>query len=1027
MLSCLRRAFGVFVLGLLTIAACKSSDARVTAQDSGESKKEDGAKTPEPDLADRAFPLLAWSVHMIRTEYFDQSRFDARAQLLSALDGIGMQTPEFFAEHSGDSVSLRVRGAKTRFDIGEVTTLGDAADVLERMLVFAQTELALEPEALHAMEYAAINGLLAPLDPHTILLTPEEHADLGERTRGSFGGIGAEIHVEGRSVVIARVLPGMPAEAAGLEGGDVLLRIAGQSTVSMSIGEVQELLRGPVGTTVEVKVRRKAKSLDVTIERAVIRLDSVTRTALPGGIAHLRISHFQEDTADKLRQAIAKAGEAEPLRGIVLDLRGNGGGLLVQATQIVDLFVPRGELVIVRSVYGREVDEAKDTTVVPSDTPVVVLVDEEAASAAEIVSGGLQALGRAVVLGRSTFGKGSVQVVRPASPYGRELALKLTIAEYLVAGDRKIQARGVVPDLELLPVEPTGFDHIVRYYDLERFERARERARMAHHPSARHEGLDGPVPVSASRLRYLATLELPEALKGQSDLPRELHDPEIRIAAEVARTVPTHLDAESRRAAVAQVQASLQTTEAPRIAKALADAGVTWGPEGAHDSVLSATARILTPLPIEAGSTFELEVSVTNNGSDVAHRVHAITDCERERLDGIELLFGDVGAGQTQSRTVELHVMPWYADFVGDLDVLVHVGEPDEEPDASSRAIFETHAQPRPALSYDAWIVDDPALVAKAPKRPASEPVPGLPEFSVRGNGDGMLQPGERVLLAFRAYNHGDGDSPDVRAFLRNLSGEQGLLEEGFVQLGAVPVGESVSGAFGIWVKDDAEPGRPFLLDLTVGDAVLRVTAADAMKLEVLPSAATREDAPRVVTVGDAALRLRSGAHATASVAADAAAGSVVSFEGKVGAWLYAIAPGEPSRRWFIAADHGGFEDKPGDAKAATGLVARRSVRPPTLALESIPRRTTAGALTLEGTASHPRHLRDVVVMVRPPGPGQSDKKVEYVAAGPQGKTLEFQAEVPLEPGGNRIYVVARGDGDVQTSREVWVYRGPSD
>lgn len=1028
MLSCLRRAVGVFFFGVLLVAACNRTDASAPVQDSGDSKPgPTGAETPEPDLADRAFPLLAWSVHMVKTEYFDQDRFDGRAQLASALEGVGMHTPEFFAELSGNSVVLRVRAANSTFDIEDVKTIDDAANALEEMLVFAQTELDLDPEALHSLEYAAINGLLGPLDPHTILLTPEEHADLGERTRGSFGGIGAEIRVENRAILVVRVLPDMPAEKSGLKGGDVLLRIGGRSTVSMSVSEAQELLRGPVGTPVEVKLRRKSKSLDVTIERAIIRLASVTATTLPGGISHFRISSFQEDTSEKLREGILAASKADALKGIVLDLRGNGGGLLVQATQIVDLFVPRGELVIVRSVYGREVDEATDTLAVPGDVPVVVLVDEQAASASEIVSGGLQALGRAVVLGRSTFGKGSVQVVRPASPYGRELALKLTMAEYLVAGDKRIQARGVVPDLELLPVEPTGLAHVVRYYDLERFERARERARMAHHPSAKHEQLDAAGRVSDSRLRYLADLELPESLQKQPDVPEILRDPEVRIAAEVARVVPSRLDAEGRRAAVARVVTSLEEVQTPRIAQALAKSGVIWGAEGANDTPLDATARIITPLPIEAGKTFELEVSVTNRGPDVAHRVHAITDCERERLDGIEVLFGDIKPGQTQSRTIELHVMPWYADFVGDLDVQVHVGEPDETPDARSRAIFETQAKPRPALSYDAWIVDDPELVAKAPQRPKSEPVPGLPEFSVQGNGDGMLQPGERVLLAFRAYNHGDGDSPDVRAFLRNLSGDQGLLEEGFVQLGVVPVGESVSGAFGIWVKEDADPSRPFLLDLTVGDVQLRMTVSDAMTLKVLPNAGERTPLKRAVKVEGKALALRSGAHASSAVAADASPDTLLSFEGKVGSWLYAVAPDEPSRRWFVAEDHGGFSEQAKAPGVPKGLLARRLVRPPTLVVKPVPRRTTAAVLKLEGVASHPRHLRDVVVMVRPPGPGQLDKKVEYVAAGAGGKSLEFEAEIPLEPGGNRIFVLARADGDVQNSTELWVYRADAD
>ncbi len=1027
---CLLRRAAAGVLGLmLVIAACKRTDDSSPAQDSRKSEvASTGAESPDaaPDLADRAFPLLAWAVHMLQSEYFDSARFDPQAQLMSAFDALGMHTPEFFAERDADgsAIAVRVRAAKTTFALDDVETLDAAARRLEQVLVYAQTQLDLEPEPLHEMEYAAINGLLSPLDPHTILLTPEEHADLGERTRGSFGGIGAEIRAERRAIVIVRVLPDMPAEKAGLEPGDVIIRIGDRSTVSMSVSEAQGLLRGPVGTSIGVKVRRKNASLDIDIERAVIRLDSVRAVPLPGNVEYVRITHFQEDTAAKLAEAIEAAKKADRLGGLVIDLRGNGGGLLVQATAIVDLFVRKGALVIVRSAYGREVDEAEETTAVPSDVPVVVLVDEEAASAAEIVSGGLQALGRATIIGRSTFGKGSVQVVRPATPYGRELALKLTIAEYLVAGDQRIQARGVVPDLELLPVEPTGLDHVVRYYDLERFERARERARMAHHPSAKHELTAEGSRESPTKLRYLATSAVPDELSAAKDLPEVILDPEVRIAATLAQTLPTSLNAEGRAAALASAGKRLQAAEDGRIDAALADADVVWSDEGAHDVPLEVTASIKTRLPILAGEAFELEVAVTNPSSETVQRVHAITDCERERLDGIEVLFGDIPPGKTVTRSVELHVMPWYSDFVGDLDLEVHIGEPDAKPDAVARAVFETRALPQPSLSYDVWIVDDPGLVDTAPKRPASEPVPGLPSFSVQGNGDGMLQPGERVLLAFRAYNDGEGESPDLRAFLRNLSGEQGLLEEGFVALGPVPAGESVTGAFGIWVNEKADPTRPFLFDLTVGDAQLRVAASDELSLRVLADAPAVKEAPGTFRVNDEPLRLRSGAGPSAPVVATAPAGATLAVRGTVGKWRWLTDPQDESRRWFVPADIQSVVAAE-DASKTTGVLPHCSVQPPTVAFDSVPSKTTAERITLRGIASHPERLRDVVVMVRPPGLGQAEKKVDYFAAAKDTTALSFESSLPLELGVNRIYVLARS-GDVQAPREIWVYRASS-
>ncbi len=1020
------------VLGLLfVLGACNRTDVPSSTEDSSRSDAASGgseANPAEPDLAGRAFPLLAWAVHTLDKEYFDRNRFEPRVQLRSALDGLGLHTPEFFAEmaEGGDVVRVRVRSSSTQFRVDDLETLDDAARRLEDVLVYAQTVLDLDPEALHELEYAAINGLLSPLDPHTILLTPEQHADLGVRTRGTFGGIGAQIRAERRRIVIVRVLPGMPAEGAGLLAGDVVLRIAGQATVNMTSAEAQALLRGPVGTSVKVKVRRQDTSLDIEIERAVIRVDSVTATPLPGGIEHIRITNFQEDTAKQLLAAVEQATQAGRLRGMVLDLRGNAGGLLVQATQIVDAFVPKGELVVVRSAYGREVDEAKEGTGVPADLPVVVLVDEESASAAEIVSGGLQALGRATILGRSSFGKGSVQVVRPSVPYGRELALKLTIAEYLVAGDQRIQARGVVPDLELLPVEPTGIRGVVRYYDLERFERARERARMANHPSAKHELAAEGSSESSVRLRYYATTELPEGLVVDGPVPDPLRDPEVRIAREIALALPGAVQGRARRDAIAAQGVALQKAEDARIERALGAGGVRWGSEGANEGTLEATAEVTAAGAIAAGQPFVLRLSLTNPSDETLQRVHAITDCVHDELDGIEMMVGDIEPGESIVREVELRVMPWHADFVGELDVAVHIGEPGETPDAVARAMFETRAAPRPQLSYDVWIVDDPGLATRAPKRPPTEAVPGVPPFAVEGNGDGMLQPGERVLLAFAARNQGEGDSPDVRAYLRNLSGAQGLLEEGLVPLGPLAAGASGTGAFGISVGPKADPTKPFLLELTVGDATLRTSAQGKLSLAVLGEAPHIEAKSTAVAVGSEPIVLRAGAHASAPVVAEVDPEAVLRLGGRVGGWRYLASGTDPSRRWFFPADLEGIEPRASGKTAQQAVHVRTSVQPPTVTLEDTPRITSADSIAVAGVISHPERVRDVVVMVRPPGHAQADRKVDYFAAAADSTRLEFSAEVPLAPGGNRVLVLARDGGKVSVRRDVWIYRGAS-
>jgi carboxyl-terminal processing protease len=1032
-------------LALLIAAGCRSDAAEppdpskdAAAAESTASEAREGDEIDErlADLETRKFPLLVWAAHIVAREYFDKDRFDAREQLVSAVTFMGLQTPEFFAELDGDDLVVRVREKSQRFAIAELASIDDAADRLEEILVFTQSVLELEDEPLHELEYTAINGLFAPLDPHTILLTPEEHSDLGVRTRGRFGGIGAQIRAENRRIVVVKVLPGMPAETQGLEAGDVILEIDRVATVNMPGTEAQELLRGPVGVPVILKVRRGKKTLTLEIVRDTIKVDSVESELLPGGVAYLRITNFQENTGEQLQQALErlaarKGGAApEPARALVLDLRGNSGGLLTQATAVVDELVDAGELVIVKSAEGSEIDAATEGLVVGPDVSVVALVDEESASASEIVSGGLKALGRAVVVGRSSFGKGTVQMIKPAAPYGRELALKVTVAEYRVAGDERIQGVGVIPDLVLHPVELSSIRGIARYFDEERFERLRERSRVAHLPSARHEVAATKDQEPIARLHYLWSDEVPEGLVSEVDgeLPESLRDPEVRLAREVALAVRGVTEETALKKGVAEVAAKLREAEDLRIVDALRETGVDWSPTAAGKAAdLVVKAKLQREAPIPAGEPFTLELEVENRGSEPVARVHAITDCVHDELDGIELLVGTVAPGDTASLKMNLHVMPWHTDFTDAIDIEVHAGDPDGTPDATTRVMFEVTGAERPALAYDWWIVDDPALVAAAPKREEPTPLPGETPFAVAGNGDGMLQPGERVLLAFVAKNDGAGKSPDVRAILRNLSGTQGLIEEGAITLGELLPGAEIGGAFGITVNPEADPALPFELELAIGDGRMRTRAQDKLRLRVLPETPAFVAGAQQIRVDGEGLRLYSGAHASANISLELEAGAVLDTVGTIGKWRV-IEAGLKGRRLFVPSDLG--TEIPGAAEAAHAVkpdLLRVAVVPPQLDLEAVPRVTSADAFELRATASHPRRVRDVVVLVRPPGPSQIDRKVHYVAnpstAGDGARSFAFHTDVPLAPGGNRVVVLVRDGDDVEQRHDVWVYR----
>ncbi len=1060
----------VLGLSLTALPACSSCSNQQDESTRGEDSKQSpentaplrGLVTPAEEaaldealsLGERPFPLLIWAAYRVEREYFAGERFVARTELLSALTDLGLHRPEFFAEElPGDRVEVTVGEQKREFPLTGLDSVQAAAERLEEILVFTRESLGsdLSEADTRELEYAAINGLLAPLDPHTILLDPKEHSDLGVKTRGQFGGVGLEIAPDERRIRVVNVLPGGPADKAGLKSGDLILEIDAQSTVNMKGVDAQQLLRGPVDTEVTVKLQRGDKLLTLTITRAIIKVESVTGELLPDNIGYLKITTFQQNTGEQARVAIEKmltrlgesAGSdksdksATPeLRGLVIDMRGNSGGLLAQAIEVLDHVVTKGELVIVRSASGRESESARAEVLVKPEVSVVALIDEKSASASEIVAGSLKHTGRGLVVGRSSFGKGTVQLLVPRQMYGQEQALKLTVAEYFVAGEQPVQTTGVEPDLPLLPVQMTPLAGIVNFYDLERFERQRERAQVAHLPSAKHEReYDKHAATRGDRyLRYFLDPNGGSARRARGDAIVEgerlglLEDPEIRIAHAVADAVSGITDPQQRDGTLKALRERLVLEEDAAIAKGLAASKIDWrGAPGVHGTPeLALTASVVGEGPTRAGSPFVLHMEITNRGDTPAERVHVSTHCLQDELDGIELMLGRLEPGQSITRELRLQVMSWHSSFTDTLTVEAHGGEPDDEPDASATVKFEIEGLPRPHLSFDYWIVDDPALAKKAPARPPRRVLPGEKPFAVEGNGDGALQPGEHVLLALRVRNDGPGEVGDARALLRNHSGAQALLEEGFVSLGPLAAGAEVRGAFGISVSEKAQIDRNVELELTVADVRARESVRHEFDLRVVgarpPYASARPQVYAGTEPGARAVRLYNAADSSAPVVLELGADVGLKITGEAGKWL-ALDVDDGRRAWtpkdLVAVS----------AKATASVPARESlmVAPPVIEGVTVPRVVTGAEVEIHGVARHPRRVHDVVLSTRPSGPAQIERKVFYRAnperEGAGSKALEFSATVSIEPGSHVIYVTARDGDDVEVTRELRVFR----
>ena len=327
---------------------------------------------------------------------------------------------------------------------------------LEELRVFAEVFGRIKSDYVEQVDdrellASAIRGMLGGLDPHSAYLDPEQYQDLRVGTTGEFGGLGIEVGMEDGFVKVIAPIDDTPAQRAGIQAGDLIVRIDDKPVKGMSLSDAVELMRGEPGSQIELTLMRdgESKPLSVKLERAVIKVASVKQRLLEPGFGYLRIANFQARTTDDLLAAVKalKSENEGPLKGVVLDLRNNPGGVLNTAVGVSDAFLEQGLIVYTE---GR-LDNAKlEFRAGPDDVlegaPLVVLVNGGSASASEIVAGALQDQRRALIMGNETFGKGSVQTIIPVD---ERTALKLTTARYYTPAGRSIQALGIVPDIIL--------------------------------------------------------------------------------------------------------------------------------------------------------------------------------------------------------------------------------------------------------------------------------------------------------------------------------------------------------------------------------------------------------------------------------------------------------------------------------------------------------------------------------------------------------------------------------------------------
>ena len=307
------------------------------------------------------------------------------------------------------------------------------------------------------LEYA-IQGMLMGLDPHSMYLTEDAFQNLQDNTSGEFTGLGLEVGMEDGYVTIISPIDGSPAAEAGLRSGDVILKLGNIPVKGMSLNEAIDIMRGPKGSKIELSIGRPGESqpFEVTLVRNTIKVASVRQSMLEPGFGYIRIAQFQNSTGEDVRKSLDKLLAEGPLKGLVLDLRNNPGGILRASVDVAGLFLDGGNVVYTEGrVDNADLYYDADPLDAIPGVPIVVLINEGSASASEIVAGALQDHSRAVIMGTQSFGKGSVQTILPLSD---SRAIKLTTALYFTPKGRSIQAEGIVPDILVERATITAYD-----------------------------------------------------------------------------------------------------------------------------------------------------------------------------------------------------------------------------------------------------------------------------------------------------------------------------------------------------------------------------------------------------------------------------------------------------------------------------------------------------------------------------------------------------------------------------------------
>ncbi len=753
----------------------------------------DSASTQEGDdkqpYVPELFPTLEQS---LKRFYLDPTRIQPRKLVRKALGALENAVDEIYVKEAGDDsplVQIHLSGKVYVVSLAGVNTLQDVVSLFDGLFNFVRQNYR-GNLGVGDIQYAVANGFLSGLDPHTMVFSPKDFRNFSVHIEGEIFGVGMYVGNRDGKLTVIEVLPETPAQRAGFKKNDQIAQIGDESTINMTVPEAVDKIRGPRKSKVTLTVKRarrddpnKLETIPIEVARDKVVIKSVesklindrTGDTLGGpdsAVGYVTVRNFDKNTTDGKNGLIEHLAKLEQqnggkeLAGLILDLRGNSGGLLRQAVKMSDLFLTRGDIVV-QATRGNLVnrEDANDDDDEPT-YPIVVLSDQGSASGAEIVIGALQKNDRAVVLGTRTFGKGSVQQLHRMP---REAQLKITVSEYLIPGDISIQSNGVVPDILALPVTLDGKDND-KNFDLFPRVRSLTESNYQEHIVSRYAKEEEP----SFTLKYLHD---PVEYDADNDpfVSGNLQPAKDKLVLMALGLLGDMQETNSREAVLKrqkdEIEELNQTLYAEIVAR-LAELGIDWSagenPTEKNVQLTISSERIQEPSgddedPVPVNK-LRLTARLTNNGTAPLYRVKGITSSEYFLYKHREFLFGKVAPGETVERSLQIR-LPYFPNARNDLITIELSGEDDAVFHSGSLALeLLDGGRPRFAFKYE--------LIDAKSERPIRS-----------------LEPETQAVLRVTVTNSGDATAHKGVVILRSEMGREVFLSKGRVEFTELEAG----------------------------------------------------------------------------------------------------------------------------------------------------------------------------------------------------------------------------------------------